>query len=321
MTQHPLNNVWAIINPISGIGSKRKIPGMIEKMCASAGCECSIAFSEYAGHARQITRRAIESGAGIIIAVGGDGTVNEVATSMVHSDVVLGIIPRGSGNGLARELHIPMDTHRALELIMKGHVSTIDGCRANEHIFFTTCGLGFDATVSQKFAAEKHRGSLTYVRRTITEYLYYKPEVYELRIGRRAVKETAFLVACANASQYGNNAYIAPNADVADGKIDVTILAPFTPLEVPSLAFQLFTKNIEKNSKIRTFQTTQLSIVRQSRGVMHLDGDPVMADAEINISVVPKALKVFAPDNIAGQSSSQNLFERVTAFFNSRFSH
>ena len=316
MTQQSPIHIQAIINPISGIGSKRKIPGMIEKMCASMGNTCSIAFSEYAGHAKEITRRAIADGAKIIIAVGGDGTVNEVATSMVHSYAVLGIIPRGSGNGLARDLHIPMDSHRALELIMKGHITTIDGCRADEHIFFTTCGVGFDAIVSQKFAAEKRRGSLAYVKRTIAEYLYYKPEVYELHIERQAVKEKAFLVACANASQYGNNAFIAPHADVADGKIDVTILAPFTPLEIPSLAFQLFTKTIERNSKIKTMQTSQLTIIRQSPGMMHLDGDPVAAGCAINISVVPKALKVFAPDNISHHNDLLSIFERVAAFFN-----
>ncbi|MDR2499016.1 MAG: diacylglycerol kinase family lipid kinase [Tannerellaceae bacterium] len=321
MTLGPSIELQAIINPISGLGSKRNIPGMIERMCASTGWLPSIAFSEYAGHAREITRQAIERGVGIIIAVGGDGTVNEVATSMVHSNAILGIIPRGSGNGLARDLHIPMDTHKALKLIAKGHVTTIDGCRANEHIFFTTCGLGFDAAVSQKFAAEKHRGSLTYVRRTISEYLYYKPEVYELHFGSEAVKETAFLVACANASQYGNNAFIAPHASVSDGKLDVTILAPFTPLEIPSLSFQLFTKTIERNSKIKTFQVTELCISRQNQGLIHLDGDPVMAGREIHISVVPQALKVFAPDNITSRNESQNLFERLSSFFNSRFRH
>ena len=119
--------VQAIINPISGVGSKRKIPKMIEQMCEKGGCSLEISFTEYPGHASELTRKAIDAGANCIIAVGGDGTVNEIARAMVHSDAVLGIVPKGSGNGLARELHIPMDAKRALELIIKGHVSTIDG--------------------------------------------------------------------------------------------------------------------------------------------------------------------------------------------------
>ena len=157
----------AIINPISGVGSKRKIPKMIEQMCEKGDCPLEISFTEYAGHASELTRKAIDEGANCIIAVGGDGTVNEIARAMVHSDAVLGIVPKGSGNGLARELHIPMDAKRALELIIKGHVSTIDCCKANDRVFFCTCGVGFDAAVSQKFAEEKRRGSLTYIKNTL----------------------------------------------------------------------------------------------------------------------------------------------------------
>ena len=137
--------VQAIINPISGVGSKRKIPKMIEQMCEKGNCLLDISFTEYRGHASELTKKAIDEGANCIIAVGGDGTVNEIARAMLHSDAVLGIVPKGSGNGLARELHIPMDAKRALDLIAKGHISTIDCCRANGQVFFCTCGVGFDA--------------------------------------------------------------------------------------------------------------------------------------------------------------------------------
>lgn len=231
--------VQAIINPISGVGSKRKIPKMIEGICSKKNCSLNISFTEYAGHASELTRQAIEEGAEYILAVGGDGTVNEIARAMIHSNAILGIIPKGSGNGLARELHIPMDVKRAIDLIAKGHVTTIDCCRANGQVFFCTCGVGFDAAVSQKFANEKRRGSLTYIKNTIEEYLSYKPEPYELVVDNQTIKEKAFLVACANASQYGNNAFIAPHANIQDGRMDVTILSPFMPLDIAPLAIQL----------------------------------------------------------------------------------
>lgn len=308
----------AIINPISGVGSKRKIPKMIEQICEKDGCMLDVSFTEYAGHASELTRKAIDEGADCIIAVGGDGTVNEIARAMIHSDVVLGIVPKGSGNGLARELHIPMDVRRALELIMKRHISTIDCCKANDRVFFCTCGVGFDAAVSQKFAGEKHRGSLTYIKNTIEEYLSYEPEVYELSVDDRTIKEKAFLVACANASQYGNNAFIAPHANIQDGQMDLTILSPFTPLDVAPLAIQLFTKQIDRNSKIKTMKAHRVTIIRQHAGVMHLDGEPVMAESRIDISVIPHSLRVITPETVSFTEEVQNLFGEVTRFFDKK---
>ncbi|MCD7937943.1 MAG: diacylglycerol kinase family lipid kinase [Tannerellaceae bacterium] len=310
--------VQAIINPVSGVGSKRKIPNLLEEMCSKAGVPLHVRFTQYAGHASELTRQALEEGATCIVAVGGDGTVNEVARAMLYSDAVLGILPKGSGNGLARELHIPMDVKKAMELFMKGHITTIDACKANDRIFFCTCGVGFDAAVSKKFAQEKHRGSLTYLKNTIEEYLSYKPQPYELIIDGKQIHEKAFLVACGNASQYGNNAYIAPHANIQDGEMDVTILAPFTPLDIAPLAIQLFTRQIDKNSKIRTMKAQKMTIIRQESGVMHLDGEPVMADGRIDIEVIPGALKVFTPEVVSFTDEVQYLFGQVTRFFDKK---
>jgi diacylglycerol kinase (ATP) len=310
--------VQAIINPISGVGSKRKIPRMLEEACHEKGFTLSIAFTEYAGHASILTREALDEGVHYIIAVGGDGTVNEIAKTMLHSDATLGIIPKGSGNGLARELHIPMDVKRAVDLLAKGHVSTIDACSANGRIFFCTCGVGFDAKVSQTFSQERHRGSLTYIKNTIEEYLSYKPEPYELLVDDQTIKEKAFLVACGNASQYGNNAFIAPHANIQDGEMDITILAPFTPLDIAPLAIQLFTKQIDRNSKIKTFKAKQVTIIRQKEGLMHLDGEPIMEESRIDISVIPKALKVITPEVVSLTKEMQSIFEEFTRFFENK---
>lgn len=310
--------IQAIINPISGVGSKRKIPKMIEQLCSKENCSLNISFTEYAGHASELTRQALAEGATCIIAVGGDGTVNEIARAMIHSNAVLGIVPKGSGNGLARELHIPMDARRALDLIAKQHISTIDCCKANERIFFCTCGVGFDAAVSQKFANEKRRGSLTYIKNTIEEYLSYKPEPYELLVDNQTIKEKAFLVACGNASQYGNNAFIAPHANIQDGQMDITILSPFTPLDIAPLAIQLFTKQIDRNSKIKTLKGKEVVIIRQKPGVMHLDGEPVMAESRIEISMIPRSLRVFTPEVVSFSKEVQHLFGEVTRFFDKK---
>lgn len=310
--------IQAIINPISGVGSKRKIPKMIEQAFANKNCSVNISFTEYAGHASLLTREALAQGVDCVIAVGGDGTVNEIARAMIRSNAVLGIIPKGSGNGLARELHIPMDVRRALDLIVKRHISTIDCCQANGRIFFCTCGVGFDAAVSQKFAEEKRRGSLTYIKSTIGEYLSFRPESYELQIDNQTIKEKAFLVACGNASQYGNNAFIAPHANIQDGQMDITILTPFSPLDIAPLAIQLFTKQIDKNSKIKTFKGKDVSIIRQKAGIMHLDGEPIMADSRIDISIIPKSLHVFTPETVSFTQGVENLFGEVTRFFDKK---
>ena len=310
--------VHAIINPISGVGSKRKIPKMIEDICEKDQCSLTISFTEYAGHASELTKQAIKDGANYILAVGGDGTVNEVARAMVHSEAILGIVPKGSGNGLARELNVPMDVKKALEMIVEGNVITIDCCKANEQYFFCTCGVGFDASVSQKFAGEKRRGSITYLKSAIEEYLRFSPESYQLLIDNEVIKEQAFLVACANASQYGNNAFIAPHANIQDGQMDITILSPFTPLDIAPLAIQLFTKQLERNSKIKTFKAKQVSIIRQKPGVMHLDGDPVMVDSRVDITMVPQALRVLTPKEFSLREEMHSMAEEVIRFFEKR---
>ena len=310
-----IRKVVAIINPISGIGSKEKIPDVIALRCREKGISLDIVCSDFAGHATELTQKAIHDKADCIIAVGGDGTVNEIARNLLYTNVVLGIIPCGSGNGLARELNIPMDIRSAVNICFSNHISVIDACKANEHIFFCTCGVGFDAVVSAEFAKEKRRGSLTYLKDIIKNYLDYQPETYELHINDDTIREKAFLITCANASQYGNNAYIAPGANIRDGQMDITILSTFNVLDIGPLAIQLFTKTIDKNSKIKVFRTKEACIIRQQAGVMHTDGDPVMTAKDIDLSVISSAIHVFTPSTISFAESIQRRFNDVISFF------
>lgn len=288
------NKYLFIINPISGTRSKVDIPRLIDQIFK--GENYTAVFTEYPGHASILASQAVEEGLKAVIAVGGDGTINEVARSLINSETTLGIIPVGSGNGLARELGISMQIKKALKTIYEGVIRKIDYGLANNHPFFCTCGVGFDARVSYKFAKDKKRGGLMYVKNVITEFLNYQPETYEILMDNDGIKEKAFLVTVANASQWGNNAFIAPDANMEDGKLNITLLKPFTYIDIPNLAVQLFTRMIDMNSHICTFEKDSVTILREKPGVIHLDGEPMNMPERIDITTTAGGLKVFVPE-------------------------
>ena len=281
-----------IVNPISGTSDKKHIIDLIPKYLDSSRFEYTICRTEHKGHAAMFAGEAIRDGVDVVVAVGGDGTVNEVARSLVHTGTALGIIPCGSGNGLARHLFIPMNPDGALEVLSECRIEQLDYGMIDQEPFFCTCGVGFDAFISDRFAKAGRRGLLTYIENTLKEGLKYKPDTYEITIdGERQVYK-AFLIACANASQYGNNVYIAPQASMSDGLMDVTLMEPFTVLEAPQIAIQLFNKTITKNSHIRTFRCQQLHIKRTAPGVIHFDGDPKQAGNELDVKLVPQGIRM-----------------------------
>ncbi|MCI1647645.1 MAG: diacylglycerol kinase family lipid kinase [Bacteroides sp.] len=302
-----------IINPISGTQDKEQILNLIDERLDREKYKKEVVYTEHAGDATNIATRKAKEGTDAIIAIGGDGTVNEIARALVHTETTLGIIPCGSGNGLARHLQIPMDSKRAIKIINEGITDLIDYGKINDVPFFCTCGVGFDAFVSLKFAKAGKRGPLTYLEKTLLEGLKYQPETYELETENSTTKYKAFLIACGNASQYGNNAYITPQATLTDGLLDVTILEPFTVLDVPSLAFQLFNKTINQNSRIKTFQCQTLRIHRAKPGVVHYDGDPMMTGEDIEIKIIEKGLRVIVPSNV---EKSSNMFQKAHVYIN-----
>lgn len=281
-----------IVNPISGTSDKEHIISLIPEYMDSRRFDWKICKTEHKGHAAEFADKATLEGADVVVAVGGDGTVNEVARRLVHTKTALGIIPCGSGNGLARHLYIPMNPDGALQVLAECHIERLDYGMIDEEPFFCTCGVGFDAFISDRFAKSGRRGLLTYMENTLKEGLKYKPDTYEITVdGERQVYK-AFLIACANASQYGNNVYIAPHASMSDGLMDVTLMEPFTVLEAPQIAIQLFNKTIDSNSRIRTFRCQHLHIKRSTPGVIHFDGDPKEADEELDVSLVPKGISM-----------------------------
>ncbi len=286
----------AIINPISGVKSKATIPQQLQEAFNDSEWELFITYTKRAMHAYDLAKEAVENGIELVIAVGGDGTINEIAKALVNKNTYLGIIPRGSGNGLANALGIPKDSKKAIDIILNGRKECIDSCSINGSAFFCTTGLGFDAEVSKKFAEASSRGPLQYIITTVSQYINYEPEEYKIILdNKEEIIKKAFVVAVANASQYGNNAYIAPSASLTDGFMDLVVLEPFTNMEMPNVVMQLFNKKLDKNIHQSTYRVKKVDIIRKINGFIHLDGEPKEMPDKLSIEIIEKSLNVIIP--------------------------
>ena len=291
-------HILAIINPVSGTGSKDKIPRLIDTVVDQEKNDVSIVMSEYAGHAHEIATQAVNDGIEIVIAIGGDGTVNEVGSALCGTDTALAIVPSGSGNGLARHLRISMNASRALQVLNNGVVGQFDYCRINDKPFFCTCGMGFDAAVSYKFSNEGTRGFITYIKTALSEYIKYKPQDYVINIDGTELKENAFVIACCNAAQYGNNAYIAPRATMQDGLIDVTVMHPFNMIESPLIGARLFLRQLNHDNHVSIYRGKHVIIERNQDDIVHIDGDPLVMPARVEIENVSRGIHILVPPSL-----------------------
>ena len=309
-------HVRFIVNPISGINEKESVVKAVEETIDREKYDFSILSTLYAGHAEEIARMAANEGVDIVAAVGGDGTINEVGRALAHTETAMAVVPCGSGNGLARHLRIPINPMKAVKVINEGQEEKIDYGIIDGHPFFCTCGVGFDAFVSLKFANSGKRGILSYLENALKESVSYSPETYEIENSEGTVKYKAFLITCANASQYGNNAFIAPHASLTDGLMDITVLEPFSVIDVPTLSYQLFNKTIDQNSRIKTMRDTKITIRRAHGGVLHYDGDPVMGGKTIEVEIVHQGLKVIVPNpNDASEPiTPSSILQHITEF-------
>jgi YegS/Rv2252/BmrU family lipid kinase len=289
--------IYVIINPASGTSKKQDLPHKIAEKFDAREFDIHIFVTGYAGHGYEIAKQAIADKAKYVIAVGGDGTVNEIASALVNSGIALGIIPMGSGNGLGRDLNIPVNFKKALNVITEENIIDIDYGKVNDKIFFCTCGMGFDAEVAAKASGKKSRGSFMYFKNMLETFFRQKPEKFEIICPQGTIEDKAFVVTCANASQYGYNAHIAPHADIQDGMMNIAILKPLTVLDIPQTSLQLFTKKIDENSKMIELITNKATIRREREGLIHIDGDPVKMGTEINVEIIPLGLKVLVPKN------------------------
>lgn len=291
-----MRSIVVIVNPIAGVRPKDVIPGIVREVLPSDMFEVEIRYTEYAGHASEIAKEAVAKGIDTVVAIGGDGTINETAKSLIGSETALGIVPMGSGNGLARHIQIPLELSRALEVVRQGHRDKIDYGDVNGHIFFCTAGVGFDAVVSHEFAEKKGRGPINYAKSAIEVFASYNPMTYSIYTDDGTVCEKAFLIAIGNAAQWGNNAFITPRASMTDGLLDITLVKPFPVVEAPQMAMQLFAGNLDENQHVKTLRSENIRIVLpEPNSVVHVDGEPFELDGILNIRIHKAGLYVLTP--------------------------
>ena len=284
--------VLFVVNPISG-GRKKK--GFERRVMADLDThvfDASFAFTEYAGHANELAEQAVADGIDVVVAVGGDGTINEIAAALNGTETVLGIIPEGSGNGLALYLGIPLNERAAIRRLNRSDYITIDSGSINGQPFFNMAGIGFDASVSDRFANDKIRGPIGYMRAVISEISTYKPKRYLLDIDGERMEREAFMISVANSPQYGNNAYVAPQASVTDGMLDVCIVHKFPLYITPMMVFHLFNKTADQSEYVEIIPGKQIRIERETADAVHVDGEPKEMDAVLDVLVKPATLRI-----------------------------
>jgi YegS/Rv2252/BmrU family lipid kinase len=280
-----------IINPVSGGKRKDQVPDLIQKNLDTGLFEPAIVFTEGAMHASDLARGAVGRYQ-YVIAVGGDGTVNEIASAIVGTDTALGILPFGSGNGLARFLGIPMDIADAIKTLNVERVEAIDSAKLNGQCFFNMAGMGFDAHISEVFSHDKTRGFGAYIRSSFREIANYKSDTYHIDIDGVTYVREAFMLSIANSSQYGNNAHVSPCASVQDGWLDVCIIKPFPLYRFPEMGIRMFAKTAHKSKYVEIIQGKHISIKRSKDAPVHLDGEPQIMGTDVEINIVPGSLKI-----------------------------
>jgi len=288
-------NILFVINPISGGKAKLRIPALIDRYLDKEKFNANFLLTEYAGHATEIVEEAITKNFDIIVAAGGDGTINEVASKVLEHKKILGILPLGSGNGLARFLNIPQNLKDAIVLINQLKTDKIDSATFNNKCFFNLAGMGFDAHLSAAFSKDKKRGLAGYLKLSFKEVFTYKDEIYNINIDGIDYQREAFAVTIANSSQYGNNVYIAPRASVKDGLLDVCVIKPFSILKLPVLSYILLNGTAETSDMIEIIKGKNIKISRAKEGPVHVDGEPLNMGKEVQVAINPLSLEVIVP--------------------------
>ncbi len=289
--------VCFIFNPVAGKKAARaRCRERLVALTARSGVEAEIRTTTGSLHARELAFSAIEDGFERIVSVGGDGTMNEVASALVNTGVPLGLVPLGSGNGLARNLGLPLEFDRAVEVALTGGVRTIDSGRVNGHAFFNVMGAGYDAELGRRFNDSKRRGFLTYLGLGVSVFVSYRMQRYKIGTEGPPVVFDAFLLSVANSTQYGNGAHIAPGARLDDGRLDLVAVTTANPIHVPGLLTRLFSGKMDRSSHVVTISSHRFEILRDLPGPVHTDGEIHEMDTKLEVEVLPMSLNVTVPD-------------------------
>lgn len=286
-----MKNIAFIVNPVSGTKSKSRLAKLIRESLDLQQFAPTVVVTEYAGHATQLAQQFALQDYYAVIAVGGDGTINEVASGLIGSQTALGVVPNGSGNGFARHLDISTRMNRAIEMLNSSEPIFIDYGTVNDKPFFSTCGVGFDAVVAENFS-NTERGLKGYMQTIVKDLFQYKPETYHIEGDGINITTTSFLINFANASQWGYEAYIAPKASVQDGWLDIAVVSEFPMVVAAGLALSLFTKTINDMLHMNAFRAKEIVLTRENEGITQIDGTPVIMPAKLHVKIVEDGLKV-----------------------------
>ena len=281
-----------ILNPTAGPSRRHDMPALIAQHFGTLEPDYEIRLTEHAGHAVALAQAAAADGFRVVAAIGGDGTVNEVGRGLLGTATALGIVPQGSGNGLARHLKVPLALPAALRRLAFPDFSRMDVGVINEHPFFCTAGLGFDAHVSQHFAQAGSRGLSTYLRVTLREYCSYRAVPIRVDLDGRVEETDCYVLAFANASQYGNNAYIAPLADLRDGLLDVCLIDALPVGRALKVSLGMALGNLPQSKAAEYFRVPRARVTAQAPIGYHVDGDYLGHATEFEIDLMPLALHV-----------------------------
>ncbi|SHK32641.1 lipid kinase, YegS/Rv2252/BmrU family [Reichenbachiella agariperforans] len=290
----PKRKVLFIANPISGPGAKLKLPALITRHLDNQRFDWTIYKTKQRGDATERAQKAVQENFDLVVAVGGDGTINEVAQGLIFTTMPMGIIPNGSGNGLAKHLGISDHIPTAISQLNDSQTTPIDTGWFNDQLFLNVAGIGFDAQVAHAFDNHDRRGLLSYIWLSIREYLQFTPQATELIVDQLKVKTTPFIITIANGSQYGNNAFIAPHASLEDGLLNLTIVAPLNIARCLTFPYKLFTKSLS-NSKHTQLMTAKKIVIHTSAAKAQIDGETIAAQATNTVEIKPKSLLIFAP--------------------------
>ena len=286
-----------ILNPVSGFFNlrRKKVERIIKRYINKEHLNGEIRYSKYAGHTTELVKQAVDEHVKTVVIAGGDGSINEAARSLVYTETALGIIPCGSGNGLANHLKIPSNVTKSLQIIKEHHLKAADTIKINDQYAFSLAGIGLDAMVAERYHLAKRRGFLTYLRSVFIEYVNHTPENITIKTDNMEIHEKCASLVFANSNQFGYNFRIAPQADLFDGYMDVVIIKqmPFISASLSSL--QIWTGNADKCLYLSSFKEKKVSIVREQEGVMNIDGDPFKSEKNIEIEVLPASLKLIVP--------------------------
>jgi YegS/Rv2252/BmrU family lipid kinase len=294
--------VCIIINPVAGPAWRRMSPAQVEAytrgMVQHHAADAWVVYSKGPGHAHDLAHEAMAQGTHVVVAWGGDGTVNEVASAVLYGRAVLGIVPVGSGNGLARELGIPTDPHEALSVALVGDERSLDVGEVNGRLFFNVAGIGFDACVAERFANAPVpvRGLAAYAAATLWELLRYAPRRCTVRAGDTVLEDgKALLIAIANTQQWGNGARVAPKAVIDDGRLDLVFVGARHPVIVAASLWRLFWGDISDRGGVGHHLVERATIHAAPAAPVHVDGEPIGHHETITIGVRSRALRVRVP--------------------------